>query len=235
VVVAMTGTPSGWAEWLQADAEDQPTELLASRLRAGHPDLPMRWGAWIEPGNATVNLASARDGTVVGLRPLRRDERELVARFFAGLSDESRRRRFLQPMPRLPEAMLRRLLAVDGRDHVAVVAEVDGHCAGIARWIALADQPGTAEVAVTVTDRYQGRGIGRLLIDALRPAAVRAGLTSLVFLVEPTNRPALRLLRSLGVELAFRDGLVEGRQRLPPGGSDPTMVREVAWETGTSA
>jgi GNAT superfamily N-acetyltransferase len=232
----MTGTPSGWADWLQADdAEDQPTELLASRLRAGHPDLPMRWGASIEPGNATVNLASARDGTVVGLRPLRRDERELVARFFAGLSAESRRRRFLQPMPRLPEAMLRRLLAVDGRRHVAVVAEVDGHCVGIARWIALADEPGTAEVAVTVTDRYQGRGIGRLLVQALRPLAVRAGLTSLVYLVDPTNRPALRLLRSLGVELAFRDGLVEGRQRLPPGGSDPTMVREVTWEPGTSA
>jgi GNAT superfamily N-acetyltransferase len=79
----------------------------------------------------------------------------------------------------------------------------------------LADQPGAAEVAVTVTDRYQGRGIGRLLVDALRPAAVRAGLTTLVYLVEPTNRPALRLLRSLDVELTFRDGLVQGRQHLP--------------------
>jgi ribosomal protein S18 acetylase RimI-like enzyme len=143
VVLDMTGTPSGRADWLQADAEDQPTELLASRLRAGYPGLPMRSGASIEPGSA--------------------------------------------------------------------------------------------EVAVTVADRYQGRGIGRLLVQALRPAAVRAGLTSLVLLVEPINRPALRLLRSLGVELAFRDGLVEGRQRLPPRGSDPTMVREVAWETGTSA
>jgi GNAT superfamily N-acetyltransferase len=222
VGVDVTDTPSMRAGWLQIDAED-------------HPDLAMRWGASIEPGNATVNLATARDGTVVGLRPLRRDERELVARFFAGLSAESRRRRFLQPMPRLPEAMLRRLVAVDGRRHVAVVAEVDGQCAGIARWIALADDPGTAEVAVTVTDRYQGRGIGRLLVQALRPAAVRAGLTSLVFLVEPTNRPALRLLRSLDVELAFRDGLVQGRQRLHPGGSDPTMVREVTWEPDTSA
>jgi hypothetical protein len=49
----------------------------------------------------------------------------------------------------------------------------------------------------------------------LQPAAVRAGLTALVYLVEPTNRPALGLLRSLGVELAFRDGLVQGRQQLP--------------------
>jgi GNAT superfamily N-acetyltransferase len=118
-------------------------------------------------------------------------------------------------MPRLPEAMLRRLLDVDGRHQVAVVAEVDGRCVGIASYLALADEPGAAEVAVTITDRYQGRGIGRLLLDALRPLAVRSGLTGLVYLVDPTNRPALRLLRSLGVELAFRDGLVQGRQRLP--------------------
>jgi hypothetical protein len=36
----------------------------------------------------------------------------------------------------------------------------------------------------------------------------------LVYLVDPTNRPMLRLLRRLGVELRYRDGLVEGRQPL---------------------
>jgi GNAT superfamily N-acetyltransferase len=175
-------------------------------------------------GNPTLDLATARDGTVVHLRPLHRDERELVAKFFAGLSAESRRRRFLSPMPRLPEAMLGRLVDVDGHRHVAMVATVDGECAGIARYVMLADEPGTAEVAVTVTDRYQGRGIGRL-VEALRPAAVRAGLTTLVYLVEPTNRPALGLLQSLGVELAFRDGLVQGRQRLPHPAADGRAAR----------
>ncbi len=165
------------------------------------------------------------------LRLLRREERELVARFFAGLSAESRRRRFLQPMPRLPEAMLRRLADVDGSRHVAVVAAVDGECAGIGRYVTLDDEPGAAEVAVTVTDRYQRRGIGRLLVDALRPAAIHAGVAALVYLVDPTNRPALQLLRSLDVELTFRNGLVEGRQRLPhrgscrPGRSVPLALR----------
>jgi GNAT superfamily N-acetyltransferase len=210
VVVDMTGTPS-----VGIDAEGNPTGFLASKLGNGHPDLTMGSGAWIDPANPAGHLATTRDGTAVQLRRLRRDERDLVARFFAGLSAESRRRRFLSPMPRLPEAMLGRLVDVDGRRHVAMVATVDGECAGIARYIALADEPGAAEVAVTVTDRYQGHGIGRLLVDALRPAAVRAGLTTLVYLVDPTNRPALGLLRSFGVELALRDGLVQGRQRLP--------------------
>ena len=156
----------------------------------------------------------ARDGTAVRLRSLRPGERELVARFFAGLSAESRSRRFLQPTPRLSEATVRRLAAVDGSSHVAVVASVGADCAGIARFIRLPDEPDAAEVAVTVTDRFQGRGIGPLLLDALRPAAARAGLATLVYLVDPTNRPMLRLLRAIGVQLAFRDGLVEGRQPL---------------------
>jgi GNAT superfamily N-acetyltransferase len=156
--------------------------------------------------------ARARDGTEVRLRPLGRGERELVAGFFAGLSEESRRRRFLQPMPRLSEAMLRHLVDVDGRRHAAVVAEVGGECAGIARWIALPDEPGAAEVAVTVTDRFQGRGIGRLLLDALGPGAARAGLSTFVYLADPTNRAVLHLLRSLGVPLSLSDGLVRGCQ-----------------------
>ena len=51
--------------------------------------------------------------------------------------------------------MLRRLVDVDGRRKVAVIAEVDGRCVGIASYVALAEKPGAAEVAVTVTDRYQ--------------------------------------------------------------------------------
>jgi GNAT superfamily N-acetyltransferase len=160
-------------------------------------------------------VAQTRDGVEVRLRPQRHDERDLVAGFFAGLSQGSRYRRFLQPVGQLPEGMLRHLLAVDGHRHVAMVATVGGECVGIARYLALSDEPGVAEVAVTVTDRYQRRGIGRLLVEALRAPAVRAGITTFLYLVHPSNRAALGLVRSLGVQPRWSGGLVEGRQRLP--------------------
>jgi GNAT superfamily N-acetyltransferase len=171
----------------------------------------------MNPLELSVDLAAARDGTVVHLRLLRREERDLVAGFYEGLSDDSKYHRFLQPMPRLPKAYLDRLVDVDARRHVAVVATVDGECTGIARYIALPKEPATAEVEVTVTDRYQGRGIGRLLVEALVPAAVRAGLTTFVCYADPANRPALQCLRSVGVEFGWRRdlGLIEGRLRLP--------------------
>jgi hypothetical protein len=86
VGVNRTGTPF-------PAGEDTTTGALASKLRGNHPDLPVRSGAWIDPADpTTLDLPTAREGTVVHLRPLRRHERELVARFFGELSAESRRR-----------------------------------------------------------------------------------------------------------------------------------------------
>ena len=74
---------------------------------------------------------------------------------------------------------------------------------------------------MTVADRFQGRGIGGVLLDALATAAVRAGVETLVYLVDPTNHPMLRLLRHRDLELRFRDGLVEGTQPLPGARATP--------------
>jgi GNAT superfamily N-acetyltransferase len=164
-------------------------------------------------------VARTRDGVEVRLRPQRRDDRELLTGFFAALSPASRQRRFLQPIERLPEGMLRRLLDVDGCRHAAAVATVDGECAGIARYLALSGEPGVAEVALTVAERHQRRGIGRLLVEALRAPAARAGIHTFVYLVHPENRAALGLLHALGVQPLWCGGLFEGRETLPASAS----------------
>jgi hypothetical protein len=43
--------------------------------------------------------------------------------------------------------------------HVGVAA-ADGQCVGIARWIVLADEPGTAEVGVTVSTATRAAASG---------------------------------------------------------------------------
>ena len=58
----------------------------------------------------------------ISVRPVRRDEGELLDTVFAGLSPRSRHLRFHSPVTRLTTPVRRALLAVDGQDHVAVVA-----------------------------------------------------------------------------------------------------------------
>lgn len=137
--------------------------------------------------------------TALRLRELRPDERWVVREVFSGLSPESRLRRYHAPLHRLSDAMVARLAAVDGSAHVAVAAEARGHDgwhpAGIARLVRIA--PGEAELAVEVVDRWQGRGVGRMLLEDLRQRAAGLGYVSVTGSILVGNVPMLELLRSV--------------------------------------
>ncbi|GAA3447115.1 GNAT family N-acetyltransferase [Planomonospora venezuelensis] len=160
----------------------------------------------------------------IRLRPLAHGETGPVLEVFAGMSPHSRFLRFLAPMPRLPGFMLRVLAGPDQDGHVALVAHAGDRAVGIGRYVVAAEparafgggrQRRTAEVAFSVVDDYQGRGVGRMLLDALVAHAAERGIGELVFTVHRQNRRALNLLRSAGAVAGLRDGLVEGR--LPTG------------------
>lgn len=144
-----------------------------------------------------------RDGTNAVIRPLLATDREVVREQYENLSPESRFHRFLTGVPHLTETMLDRLVDdVDGVDHVALVLyglpEDGGEVpAGIARIIRYQDRRDTADVAVTVTDQWQGRGVASALLEALirrRPKGIRQIVTT----VAVDNPASLALLRRLG-------------------------------------
>jgi GNAT superfamily N-acetyltransferase len=159
------------------------------------------------PQPSSVRL---RDGERIALRALVPEDRDLVEDAFARLSDRSRFLRFLSPMPRLPARTLAALTAVDHCDHLALAAIHDGRLVGVARFVRDPADRAAADLALTVVDAYQGRGLGRALLAALRAEAAARGVRTLTMDVHPENRVMGGLARSLGVRLAFRDGVLQG-------------------------
>jgi RimJ/RimL family protein N-acetyltransferase len=146
-----------------------------------------------------AHLLCLRDGERLTARAIRPDDKDALVAFFARLSPESRRRRFLAPKPRLTTRDLVSLTEVDGRTHVALVAlDRDGAIVGVARYAAWRDRPERADVAFAVADDWHGRGLGTVLGDRLVEHARRSGLTALTGSTLGENGPARSLLRRLG-------------------------------------
>jgi GNAT superfamily N-acetyltransferase len=151
------------------------------------------------------------------LRPLRSGERRPVLEVFEGLSERSRRLRFLGSKPRLLERDLAQLADVGccGREAVTATDPETGRTVGMARFVRDADAP-EAEIAFEVVDDWQGRGLGTALLAALRELAREEGILRFRALIAFGNAPAFALVRGLGDELTrrYEDGDVEVVVRL---------------------
>jgi RimJ/RimL family protein N-acetyltransferase len=140
----------------------------------------------VAAGRQEVRLS---DGALVIVRPIREEDAEGFAHALTRLSDESRRRRFLNATPRLSARELRYLTAVDHDQHVALVAVEpgSGEILGSVRYVRIADR--RAELAIEVIDDWHGRGLGRALLEAIGAHAHANGLTRFTALVAGDNRP----------------------------------------------
>ena len=178
----------------------------------GQPDDESRPAA----EGTTVRL---RDGSRVLVRPVRSTDASLIAEGFARLSERSRRMRFLGKKDELTAAELHYYANVDHHDHEALgaLSPADGWGVGIARYIRDADDPGAAEIAVTIADDWQGRGLGTELLARLSDRARQAGIGRFTATVSADNVAMPRLLWKMGAELTGRSrGTVDYEVALEP-------------------
>jgi CRP-like cAMP-binding protein len=117
-----------------------------------------------------------RDGTELLLRPVLPGDSERTMQGHVWFSRETLYRRFMSA--RVPSPALMDYLAeVDYVDHfVWVMTDQDGYPVADARFVRDDHDHTTAEIAFTVADAYQGRGIGSFLIAALSIAAQVDGI-----------------------------------------------------------
>jgi hypothetical protein len=151
----------------------------------------------------------------VVLRPLRSGETAPLERVFAGLSDRSRRMRYLGPMPELGPAALRSLSDVDQDRHGCWVASVGSDPVALGRYVRTPDDPSVAEIALEVVDRYQSHGLGGLLVDVVGAAAADVGVTRLQWLMDASNLRVRHLAVTLQGRFRTEHGVIEGTTKLP--------------------
>ncbi len=154
-------------------------------------------------GGERIRLA---DGGELLVRPLRASDRGAYASSMRGMSARSRYLRFASPKPRLSDRELDFLTGADGDHHLALVAIAAEPARGVAVARYVRGDARSAEVAIGVTDAWQGRGLGRLLLSRLLEQARAHGVTVLTATTLAENVASERLLHAAGFRLARRDG-----------------------------
>ncbi|MGB0385685.1 MAG: GNAT family N-acetyltransferase [Ardenticatenaceae bacterium] len=144
-----------------------------------------------------------RDGSTASIRIANPSDVDGLHAFFEQLSEYSRYTRFFSP--RVPT---KKFMASFCRDDdpeslltLIVTRVVEGVSSIVATASYLAMDESRAEVAFTVDDEFQGKGLGTLLLERLAVLAAQHGITSFFALTMSENRAMVELLRRSGFDI----------------------------------
>ncbi len=143
------------------------------------------------------------DGSALRIRPIRPEDATLEIDFVERMSERSRYLRFFSAARGLTPQMLARFTQVDYDRELALIAlpEPDpGRILGVARYNTNPDGD-SCEFAIAIADDWSGRGLGKVLMNALMSAARDAGYRSMTGSVLRENDGMLRLASRLNFEL----------------------------------
>jgi GNAT superfamily N-acetyltransferase len=186
--------------------------------------------------NTKANVRSVRDFDVMHVgdtdlivRPIVIGDVERLDRLFSRLSPQSVHFRFFSPISRPPRAALLHLAHVDHGRRDALVALDGDEIVAVARYDERngderngdgRNADGTnrheAEIALTVEDTWQHRGVGFRLARRLAALASDRGYETFVATMLPDNRAALGLVRKLvpDADVRFAGGEYEATMPL---------------------
>src|SRR5262245_37885564 len=149
--------------------------------------------------------ALLRDGGSIHIRAIRPDDKQRLLDLFERLSSQSVYFRFFQTKQRLTDAELRYFTELDFTRDAALVATLrvgqEAHIIGVGRYFRIQEhgQPTTrAEVAFTVADAHQGRGVGTLLLEQLAAIARRQAIDTFEAYVLGENNRMLEVFEASG-------------------------------------
>ena len=187
-------------------------------------------------------------GGRVRIRPVRSTDGDLLQDAYGRMSEQSRYLRFFSARSKLSPRLIETLTDIDHRTHFAwlildpdidspLTEEDAGIVVGSARLI-LDDDPGSAEAALAVVDGYQGRGIGRFMIELLAITAADVDAHTLRFEILRQNGGMIGLIRKMGATghpvpgdasvVEYRLAIPEAAENSVPAGALYELLRHLA-------
>jgi acetyltransferase len=149
------------------------------------------------------------DNTIILLRPIRPEDEPLERELLSSLSPESLRTRFFSPNIDKSHERLILFCNIDYDRHIAMVGEIMENgkrkIIGVARLIINSDF-NSAEFAVLVHDKYQGKGLGYKLVEVLIDIGKEKGLDEIYGEVLTDNKRMLIFCKKLGFTAQGRPG-----------------------------
>lgn len=133
-------------------------------------------------------------------------DRASLSAFYAGLSPDSRTDRFHGAAPRIPDATATFFCGPDHQHREGIVAECfdtsgDPLIIGHLCIEPISDE--IAEIAIAVTDVWQGHGVGRAMLARAITWAQSHGIARLAAPILVSNAAMFGLLRSAGYPITY--------------------------------
>jgi len=171
-----------------------------------------------DSGTLLATIHHLDGGLPVRLRLTRPSDAGRVRNFLERLSPETRQRRFLSPMPRVPGGAVDHFTFYDPRERLVIAATAPGE--GGEQFIGVGDvsfvDTGIAEIGLVVEEEHQSRGIGKLIAEAIASLAISRGATHLKAEMLDSSPAVLKVLGSIGPTISeVEEGRAVAYSRLP--------------------
>jgi|BEDMetMinimDraft_2_1075160.scaffolds.fasta_scaffold00027_35 Acyl-CoA synthetase (NDP forming) len=130
-----------------------------------------------------------KDGSTVRVRPAKKDDALYLINFFNNLSIETKYKRFMGfALPNIE-------ILIPEKDGLALIAIHEDRIIAHAMYRKINNK---AEVGIVVDDRFQGKGLGTILLGMITEAAYKSGVEQMEAIVLPDNLQMINVLKNLG-------------------------------------
>jgi acyl-CoA synthetase (NDP forming)/GNAT superfamily N-acetyltransferase len=167
-----------------------------------------------EPAPVYALLA---DGTTVEIRPAVPADFDAVKAMHEAMSPDNSYMRFFNVSRLSAEIEARRISRNPKPGSAALLAIANGEVVGVASYVPLKEDPGTAEVAFAVADHMHHRGIATLLLEHLVSLARSRQITTFTAETLSENKAMLGVFADAGLPVRRRygEGVIELTFPLP--------------------